>query len=171
MAKNLVPPVREEVLRGISPVFQDVINLTRIGGILSRPFFQTYAQNYSLTLNEWRVVVVVHAMPGVAGLDVSQRTGIHPMNVSRAVSSLREAGRITSEQDPDNHRRQLLHLTAAGEELYQALFPSAQMQAERLFSILDAQEQETFSKILHRLYEHAETLMGETPEGESGYRE
>lgn len=171
MANNIGPTVEDEVMEGISPVFQDVINLTRIGGLLSRPFFQTYAQSYSLTLNEWRVVVMAHAVPGVAGQDVSKRTGIHPMNVSRAVSSLRDAGRITSEPDPTNHRRQLIRLTPAGEKLYEELYPSARQQAERLFSVLDEDERATFGKLLARLYHQAEALMdddedeaGATPE-------
>lgn len=147
-------------LSEISPVFQDVINLTRIGGLLSRPFFQSYAQDYSLTLNEWRVMVIAKSRPGVAGQEVSQVTGIHPMNVSRAASSLREAGRITSEQDPVNHRRQLLSLTPEGEALYGELFPSAQLQAERLFSVLDEEERATFGSLLERLYNQAESLMG-----------
>lgn len=168
MTKNSGQAIDEGTERDeIPPVFQSVINLTRLGGLLSRPFFQTYAQNYSLTLNEWRVIVLAHAWPGVAGQDVSQRTGIHPMNVSRAVSSLREAGRIVSDQDPENHRRQLLRLTPEGEQLYIKLFPSARLQAERLFSVLDEDERRTFGALLDRLYHQAETLMGEE-EDEAG---
>lgn len=143
------------------PIFADVINLARVGALLSRPFFQKYASDYNLSLNEWRVIVVVHDRPGTSGQEVGRLAGIIPMNVSRAVATLKKAGRIRSEPDPENHRRQLLHLAEAGEALYEQLYPQAKAHAERLFDIFSEDERREFSEKLRRLYERAEELLGD----------
>lgn len=143
------------------PIFADVINLARVGALLSRPFFQTYARDYSLSLNEWRVIVLVHDQPGTSGQEIGRLAGIIPMNVSRAVATLKKADRIRSEPDPENHRRQMLHLTEAGEALYQQLYPQARAHAERLFDVFSNAERQEFSDMLRRLYERAEELLGD----------
>lgn len=143
------------------PIFADVINLARIGALLSRPFFQKYASDYNLSLNEWRVIVVVHDRPGTSGQEVGRLAGIIPMNVSRAVATLKKTGRIRSEADPENHRRQMLYLTDGGEALYQQLYPQARAHAEKLFDVFSEDERKEFSEMLQRLYDRAEELLGD----------
>lgn len=149
------------------PVFQNVMKLTRLGGQLSRPFFQSYSQNYSLTLNEWRAIVVLHARPGTAAQDVSRYTGVHPMNVSRAIKTLKKDGRVASAPDEQNHRRKLLTLTPKGEELFETLYPSSEDQAVRLFSALTPAEQALFGELLDRLLVQAELIMNLDDDAES----
>ncbi len=152
----------------LPPEFRDVMRLTKISGMLGRPFFQRFAKQYSLTLNEWRVVVALASTPGIAGQDISDRVGLHPMNVSRAVATLRTDGRVRVHQDPENHRRQLVALTEQGWELFRTLYPSAEAQALSLFSVLDEQEKEVLSGVLERLLDRLEVLLdgsdGETAE-------
>lgn len=83
------------------------------------------------------------------------------MNVSRAVATLKETGRIRSEPDENNHRRQLLYLTDDGEALFQELFPIARRQAEDLFDIFSPEEHEQFSVLLQRLLDRAEAAIGD----------
>lgn len=143
------------------PAFSDVMNLQRIGGLLSKPFFQQFSEKHNLTLNEWRVVVVVHNQPGTAGHDVGRIAGIIPMNVSRAVATLKQAGRITSEPNPENRRQNLLYLTQAGEALFDEISPLAKEHAKKLFSVFSEEEREMLSEMLQRLYDQAERLLGD----------
>lgn len=143
------------------PVFADIINLQRIANLLSKPFFQRYAKRHEITLNEWRVVVVIHDRPGTPGHEVSRYAGVSPMNVSRAVASLKAAGRLYSEPDPDNRRQHLLHLTDAGALLFEQIYPEARAHAERLFEVFTDEERHQLSDMLKRLYDNAEILLGE----------
>lgn len=143
------------------PVFADIMTLQRIGNLLSRPFFQQYAKRHNLTLNEWRVVVVVHDRPGTAGHEVGRLAGLIPMNVSRAVASLKKAGRIRAETDPENRRKHSLYLTEAGELLFEQIYPKARAHAEKLFEVFDAEERLQFSDMLQRLYRSAEEILGD----------
>lgn len=143
------------------PVFADIMTLQRIGSLLSKPFFQQYAKLHKLTLNEWRVIVVVHDRPGTAGHEVGRLAGLIPMNVSRAVASLKKAGRIHAESDPTNRRQHSLYLTAAGELVFEQIYPKARAHAEKLFEVFDHEERLLFSEMLQRLYRSAEHVMGD----------
>lgn len=143
------------------PVFADIMTLQRIGNLLSKPFFQQYAEKHKLTLNEWRVIVVVHDRPGTAGHEVGKFAGLIPMNVSRAVASLKKAGRIRAEPDPANRRQHSLYLTDAGELVFEQIYPKARAHAEKLFEIFDNDERRMFSDMLQRLYRSAEEVMGD----------
>lgn len=151
----------------MSSAFREVVQITRLGGLLSRPFFQSMAKTHHISLNEWRALVLIVRSPGVAAQDIAEFTGMHAMNVSRAVAGLRRHDRITSAKDPGNHRRQLLEATDAGRALYELLYPSAEGRARDLFSVLAPDEHAAFSSMLDRLVAQAEIVMNE-PQGDAG---
>lgn len=151
--------IEKAMTEQMPPVFQNVMKLTRLGVQLSRPFFQSYARDHAISLTEWRVMVVLHLRPGSVASDVSQFTGVHPMNVSRAIKNLEKNGRLISEPDVTNQRRKLLKLTAEGKALYAELYPSSEKQAEHLFEALTPAEAALFGELLDRLLERADLIM------------
>ena len=50
----------------MSPEVACVVELQKLANILSRPFFKTFSEPFGLSLNEWRVLVMVVANPGSA---------------------------------------------------------------------------------------------------------
>lgn len=146
--------------------FQEVVKITRLAGMLARPFFQSFAEQYQITLNEWRALVLIVRSPALASQDIAEFTGLHAMNVSRAVAGLRKQGRVESSQDPANHRRQLLTATDAGEQLVEDLLPSAENQANAVMSVLTPDERVAFSGMLERLIAQSEFVLkgAEDPE-------
>ena len=133
--------------------------LLKLTNLLSRPFFGQFAKQHELSLNEWRTIVVLAARPGSAAQDVAAATGLHPMNISRALAGLRKAGRVEEARDPDNHRRTLLWLTKAGEQTYRDIAPHSERQAARLLDTLSAAELETLAKIIDKLVVRAEEIV------------
>jgi DNA-binding MarR family transcriptional regulator len=132
--------------------------LLKLTNLLSRPFFSQFAKQQEITLNEWRTIVVLANRPGSAAQDVAAATGLHPMNISRALSGLRQAGRIEEARDPDNHRRTLLWLTKAGEQTYREIAPHSERQAARLLDALSAVELATLANIVDKLIVRAEEI-------------
>jgi len=151
--------IEKAMTEQMPPVFQNVMKLTRLGVQLSRPFFHSYASDHDISLTEWRVLVVLHLRPGSVASDVSQFTGVHPMNVSRAIKNLEKNGRLISEPDETNQRRKLLKLTPTGKALYAELYPSSEKQAERLFEALSPAEGALFGELLDRLLERTDSIM------------
>lgn len=139
--------------------------LLKLTNLLSRPFFGKFAKQHELTLNEWRTMVVLASRPGSAAQDVAQATGIHPMNVSRALAGLRKAGRVEEARDPDNHRRTLLWLTKSGQKTYREIAPHSEQQAGRLLDTLTSSELAALAQIVDKLVARAEEItVGEEDE-------
>lgn len=137
--------------------------LFKLTNIMSRPFFGRFAKHHALSLNEWRSIVVLANKPGSAAQDISMATGLHPMNISRAVIALRKGGFVEEARDPANHRRVLLWLTPAGEEVFRSIAPHAEESARQLFDILPAEDLAWLSKTLDQLIARAEDITKDSP--------
>ena len=92
--------------------------LVRVVNLTARPFSESIGKAHRLSLNEWRVLLVLANHAGVAASDVATLTGLDKMSVSRALSGLVQRGRVVRRVDPADKRRLLLRLSAAGERLY-----------------------------------------------------
>ncbi|MDP3887658.1 MarR family winged helix-turn-helix transcriptional regulator [Hydrogenophaga sp.] len=132
--------------------------LLKLTNLMSRPFFGQFAKQHSLTLNEWRSIVVLANRPGSAAQDVSAATGSHPMNISRAVIALRKRGLVEEARDPDNHRRMLLWLTPTGKDLFKSIAPHSEAQNKLLFDVLTQEELAAFIRTLEKLTSRAEMI-------------
>ncbi|GLS14600.1 MarR family winged helix-turn-helix transcriptional regulator [Hydrogenophaga electricum] len=132
--------------------------LLKLTNLMTRPFFGQFAKQHSLTLNEWRSIVVLASRPGSAAQDISASTGLHPMNISRAVIALRKRGLVEEARDPDNHRRMLLWLTTAGDALFRTIAPHSEAQNKLLFDVLEAEELAAFARTLEKLTTRAEEI-------------
>lgn len=132
--------------------------LLKLTNLMSRPFFGQFAKQNDLTLNEWRSIVVLANRPGSAAQDLSAATGLHPMNVSRAVIALRKRALVEEARDPDNHRRILLWLTQRGDELFKSIAPHSEAQNKRLFDVLSQDELTAFVRTLDKLTSRAQEI-------------
>ena len=132
--------------------------LLKLTNLLSRPFFGRFAKQHALTLTEWRTMVVLANRPGSAAQDVSAATGLHAMNISRALAGLRGAGRVEEARDPGNHRRTLLWLTKAGERTFREIAPHAERQVWVLLEVLSATELAALGHIVDKLTARAEAI-------------
>jgi len=132
--------------------------LLKLSNLIGRPFFTHFAERYDLTMNDLRVLMTLAPMGEAASHELSQLTGMHPMNVSRAVARLRRQGRITERSDPQNRRRKILRPTAQGLELHEKLAPHVKVISEFLFDSLSPLEAEFLSKLIDTLSRRLESV-------------
>lgn len=128
--------------------------LLKLSNLVMRPFFVQRAGAYRMNANELRVLMTLAPMGEAASHQLCEVAGLHPMNVSRAVSTLRRQGRIEERRDQDNRRRKLLRLTTAGQRVFDEVMPDATVAATRLFGGMDDQALRQFSAIIDRLTEN-----------------
>jgi DNA-binding MarR family transcriptional regulator len=114
-----------------------VYRLLKLSNLILRPFFIQRAESHKMNINELRVLMTLAPMGEAASHELCEVAGLHPMNVSRAVSMLREQGWVEERRDEENRRRKLLRLTREGRRVFDALAPDANMAAERLFEGMD----------------------------------
>lgn len=147
-------------LSDASPQFipEITMRLFKLTNLISGPF-RHFAKEHDITLNEWRVLVVLATHPGLAAQDISRFTGIHAMTISRAVAALRASGRLAESRDPDNHRRTLLWLTDRGRKTYEKVVPHSIAASQNLYSILSQEQIDTLMECLDLLIDRAEETL------------
>ena len=131
---------------------------------VSRMFARRYADEFGLSIPEWRVMAVVGRFESASPSMVSERAAMDKVKVSRAVGTLVARGLLKQTQDPEDGRARVLRLTRKGLSTYQNLIPAARELEEELSTGLNRTEWAQLRKSLERLVAHVEKLEG--PEAE-----
>lgn len=137
--------------------------LLKLSNLVTRPFFVFFAERYDLSLNELRVLMILASMERAAAHELCEATGMHPMNVSRAVATLRRNDRISAQPDPDNRRRKILSLTPRGRNLHRMLVPHVTKISDFLFESMSPLEVEFLGKLMSKLVRRLDAVDASSP--------
>jgi DNA-binding MarR family transcriptional regulator len=132
--------------------------LMKLTNLINRPFFARHAERYRLTINDARVLVTLGSIPEAAAHELCAATGMHAMNVSRSVATLRRQGRISERRDPDNRRRKILRLTTRGWTVCGAFLPDMNRMSQFLLASMSSGEIEFLSELVDQLISRLETV-------------
>lgn len=132
--------------------------LMKLTNLINRPFFSRYAERYHLTINDSRVLVTLASVPEAAAHELCAATGMHPMNVSRSVATLRRQGRIAERRDPANRRRKMLRLTPKGWSACRSFVPDMERMSKFLLASMSPLEVEFFGSLVDQLISRLETI-------------
>jgi len=136
--------------------------LMKLTNLINRPFFSRFAERYHLTINDARVLVSLASMPDAAAHELCAASGMHPMNVSRSVATLRRQGRITERRDPDNRRRKILRLTPRGSTVSRSFVPDMDRMSDFLLAAMSPLEVEFLSRLVDQLIDRLGTVDSHT---------
>lgn len=125
--------------------------LVRVVNLTARPFVESIGRAHKLSLNEWRVMLVLASHPGAAAQDVVFHTGLDKMTVSRALAGLARHGRLVRKEDAADKRRTCLWLSAAGQRVYERVGRGGKAREAQLFATVGAAEQARLGRTLDRL--------------------
>jgi len=125
--------------------------LVRVVNLTARPFVETLGRAHQLSLNEWRVMVVLANHPGVAASDLAQATGLDKMSISRAIAALSRNGRLVKQADTADGRRTLLWLNDAGRRLFETIGLLAKRREQQLFGRVDRTRLDEFERVVDQL--------------------
>jgi DNA-binding MarR family transcriptional regulator len=123
----------------------------KLSNRLVAPFLAYLASRHEISLNEFRLLMLIGQYPEIASHELVDMTGVNPMSVSRAVATLEKHGRIVVVPDRANRRRKTNVLSDEGRKLYDAMLPQTEKVAEFLVSALSPAEVRRFSAILDKL--------------------
>ena len=112
-----------------------------------------YGDRYGIAIPEWRVITILALYPGSSASEVSERTAMDKVAVSRAVARLLERGFIKRETHGDDRRRSVLALSAAGFEVYESMAPLVIESERKLMSVLSEEEEQLLERLITRLSE------------------
>lgn len=132
--------------------------LSVLSNTVSSAIAAAYFMNFGLSIPEWRVMAVLAANPGLSAAEVTARTAMDKVAVSRAVSALLAAGRLHRTTAPKDRRRTHLALTHAGERVYARVVPMALQYERNLVAPLSARDLATLDRLVRVLLGRAVEL-------------
>lgn len=132
--------------------------LSVLSNTVSGRIAKSYEERFQLTIAEWRVMAVLGRFPGLTAAEVTERTAMDKVQVSRAVSRLKETQRIEQRAVEGDRRARHLFLTDQGHEVYGEIVPLA-LDYERQFTAgLKPAERAQLDRLLDKLAAAAATL-------------
>jgi len=132
--------------------------LSILSNTVSGRIAKSYAERFSLTVPEWRVMAVLGRFPGLTAGEVTERTAMDKVQVSRAVAGLLRSKRIERRVVDGDRRARHLFLTGEGRGVYSEIVPLALDYERRLAASLSANERGLLEKLLAKLTTAAGTL-------------
>lgn len=132
--------------------------LSVLSNTVSGRIAKSYEERFQLTIAEWRVMAVLGRFPGLTAAEVTERTAMDKVQVSRAVSRLKHTHRIEQRAVEGDRRARHLFLTDQGHEVYAEIVPLALDYERRFASGLNAAERAQLDRLLDKLTAAAATL-------------
>lgn len=132
--------------------------LSVLSNAVSTAIAAEYAQQFDLTIPEWRVLAVLARHPGLSAAGVAAQTRMDAVAVSRAVARLMRSGRLRRATASDDRRRSVLRLSSAGLAVYGAVAPVALRFERDLLATLSQRDRAMLDRLLERLLGRAEAL-------------
>ena len=128
-----------------------LIAMLKYAALISRPMRDGVADPAGLSPNELRILMALTGEGESAGHYLAELMGMHAMNVSRALASLRAMGLVEQVTSTRNRRRKPYRVSVRGARAHVALEPNIAHVARFLFGALTAQERSALKKILVKL--------------------
>ncbi|KAF1708950.1 MarR family transcriptional regulator [Pseudoxanthomonas kalamensis DSM 18571] len=110
-----------------------------------------YHRRFGLAITEWRVMAVLGRYPGLSAREVTERTAMDKVAVSRAVARLLERGLVQREIHGDDRRRSVLTLSEAGRSVYDEVAPMVLACERNLLAPLSEEECLLLDKLIDKL--------------------
>lgn len=132
--------------------------LSVLSNIVSSRIAKFYEERFQLTIPEWRVMAVLGRFPGLTAAEVTERTAMGKVQVSRAVGRLQKTRRIEQRAVEGDRRARHLFLTETGHEVYVEIVPLARDYEHKVTATLSAAERGQLDRLLDKLLAAAGTL-------------
>jgi len=125
--------------------------LSVLSNTVSGRIAKSYERQFQLTIPEWRVMAVLGRFPGLTAAEVTERTAMDKVQVSRAVARLKATERIEQRAVEGDRRARHLFLTDTGHAVYSEIVPLAREYERRVTAELSAAERAQLERLLDKL--------------------
>lgn len=111
-----------------------------------------------LPVLEWQLLFSVARFGSCHLAHITGRTSIDPAHGSRAIAALERKGLVARQEDPENRRRKLISLTAAGKTKFERIWPRAQNVVNSVTGQLEGPDFQDLKRLLQVANMAADTL-------------
>lgn len=117
----------------------------------SRTRFEEALAELGLKLQQFALMNVVAANPGMTQQALGDAVHIDPSTMVQILDALAEGGLAERRPHPQDRRKHTIHLTEAGEALLGKARIAAGQVGNESFGALDLEERKTFQRLLRKL--------------------
>lgn len=140
--------------------------LLALARLVDRQAKRSYAENFGLSLAEWRILAILALSGETTVNDLAARLGYDKSQISRAVGVLVKRGALQRSANKADQRSSILRLSDEGLALYEAALPLGRERQKELLAPLSPEQRrqlyEIFAEISANL-RASEGIDAETP--------
>ncbi|MEO0465869.1 MAG: MarR family winged helix-turn-helix transcriptional regulator [Pseudomonadota bacterium] len=125
--------------------------LSVLSNTISQAIAALYEAEFDLSVWHWRVMAVLGERPGLTAREVTERTAMDKVAVSRAVSALETKGHLERCEDDRDGRALRLFLTDQGKRTYGQVMPRVMAYETELLSSLSERDRRALERVLGAL--------------------
>ena len=125
--------------------------LSVLTNTMSRGLAKSYETEFGITVWQWRIMAVLGESGAMTATDITLRTAMDKVAVSRAVNGLIEDGRLAKETMQEDGRRALLSLTEEGRSVYHRIVPMALEYEKKMSECMTPEELDQFEGLLVKI--------------------
>lgn len=114
--------------------------LAVVAEAFSRQLVAVYGRDHGLSREEWRLLFLLDEARSLDSLQLSQRTSLDKVQVSRAASRLEEKGLITREILGSDRRLRNYAITDQGDALFRQAFGEVEARAAEILQAMPARD-------------------------------
>lgn len=115
--------------------------------------------NLNITVEQWAVLNIVYAIPGISQSDIARMTQTDNANVMRMIDLLEKKSFINRKSDENDRRVHRIYLTSAGEEMLETVIPIAQEVNRVSGAGISPEEFELLKKMLRQIRTNIEFVL------------
>ncbi len=113
-------------------------------------------KGYDITFEQWTVLNVLYAEPGLIQSEIAMKTYKDKTNVTRILDVLSKNGYVVRENHGSDRRSSCVYLTDAGRKMFDDLIPYIESINEQFKKGISDAEMELLTSILERIGKNAE---------------
>ena len=125
--------------------------LSRLQNKLNAQAAQVLRNHDGPTLTDWRILRILNCMKQATLAEMVARSHIDKGQLSRRITALIRDGMIETSTDPDDHRKQILTISKAGQAMHDRVLPAMRARQNYLAADFSEKEYAAFINMLDRI--------------------
>lgn len=125
--------------------------LSRLQAALNGQAARILKAEAGLSLTQWRILALIASHEGASASELTQASGMDKGLFSRKLKTLISDGLARARPLKHDHRAQALHLTEAGQRMFEAVMPKMRARQDALRASLEHRELEALLSAIDKL--------------------
>ncbi|MGY0398343.1 MAG: MarR family winged helix-turn-helix transcriptional regulator [Ostreibacterium sp.] len=122
---------------------------------ISNSLSSIYADEFNITIAEWRILAWIKSRPNLYASDICTFTQMEKTQVSRVIATLEKRGLVGRKTNSNDLRRHQLHLTSEGITLINNIIPKVLDWETQLLEALSPTQYHDFLLAIEKLEKQA----------------